>query len=207
MVQGFFSDFLLLLNSLPKELFSYTKQSECLVSIELTPHTCTHLRETLCFFKVVCSPPSQSRWVPSFGSLFTNSRMSSTTVLEEEESWGVRGGEVEWDLWSPRTHLTPPKGNNLDPPRLPLCQTARLCVLFRPCDSLYGQYCAAYTYGGRMEALLLSGFSWNRDEELQAAGGQLQNSYLAGIGMCVFNHGHILMKQKCAAAQIFLTES
>ena len=38
--------------------------------------------------------------------------------------------------------MTPPKVNTLDPPRLPLCQTARLRVLFRPRASLYGQFCA-----------------------------------------------------------------
>ena len=43
----------------------------------------------------------------------------------------------------PRTHLPPSKkkGNTLDPPLLPLCQIVRLCVIFRPRASLYGQFC------------------------------------------------------------------
>ena len=60
----------------------------------------------------------------------------SCNIEEEEEE--RRGG----DSGRRRTHLTPPKVNTLDPPRLPLCQTARLRVLFRPCASLYGQFCA-----------------------------------------------------------------
>jgi len=42
----------------------------------------------------------------------------------------------------PRTHQPPPKVETQDPPRLPLFQNARLCVLFWPRASLYGQFCA-----------------------------------------------------------------
>ena len=55
----------------------------------------------------------------------------------EEEEEEMRG----WASGCPRNPLTPPI-NILDPSRLPLCQTARLCVLFRPRASLYGQFCA-----------------------------------------------------------------
>jgi len=57
--------------------------------------------------------------------------------IEEEEEERRSGASI-----STRTHLTPAKFNTLDPPRLPLCQTARLRVLFRPRTSLYGQFCA-----------------------------------------------------------------
>jgi len=38
----------------------HMKKSEYFVTVDLTPHTCIHLRETLCFSKVACSPPSWS---------------------------------------------------------------------------------------------------------------------------------------------------
>ena len=62
---------------------------------------------------------------------------------EEEERRGGASGR-------PHMHLTPTIINNLDPSRLPLCQTARLRVLFRPRASLYGQFraCRQLEEGG-----------------------------------------------------------
>jgi len=54
---------------------------------------------------------------------------------EEEERRDGASGRT-------RMHLAPPEVNTLDPPRLLMCQTARLRVLCRPRASLYGQFCA-----------------------------------------------------------------
>jgi len=43
--------------------------SHCLVTIELTTHISTPLRDTLCFFKVVCSPSSRSRRITGIRSI------------------------------------------------------------------------------------------------------------------------------------------
>jgi len=45
-----------------------------------------------------------------------------------------------------------------------------------------------------IEAFLLNGFGSNRGEELQAAGGELRKNCHAGVGMRVFNHGRVFMK-------------
>jgi len=64
-----------------------------------------------------------------------SAKFLSSIEEEEKERRGGASGR-------PCTHLTQPKVNTLDPPRLPLCRTARLRVLFRPRASLYGQFCA-----------------------------------------------------------------
>jgi len=100
-MSGLFCRFLLLLDFLKKEVLLYTRIHSLLenwcrhsieprdlacpfkqsnlsawVIVELTPHTYTPLRETLCSFKVVCSAPSRSRrvtWIMLIEVIFLNS--------------------------------------------------------------------------------------------------------------------------------------
>ena len=89
---------------------------------------------TIGLFTIVAFNSSNIIQFVKSGKMKTLQSFLSIEAEEEERRNGASG--------RPRTHLTPLRVNNPDLTRLPLCQTARLRVLFWRRASLYGQFCA-----------------------------------------------------------------
>jgi len=124
-----------------------TQYSGCLVTVKLTLHTYTPLRETLWFFKAVCSPPSRSRRVTrimfikalllnGFGSNCNEvmSRQWCCTDCRCSEVWGGTQQHLENKTEFMKGHvpldrLLFPESPAVTPPESPLWLPLLQCLM------------------------------------------------------------------------------